>query len=154
MTEFLVPTANSGPCGITAGPDGALWFTEELGNKIGRIQVLRADVNGDGEVTAVDALCVLRLVAGLSATSACPSPLVHPDVNGGGNVDAVDGLCVLRFVAGLPGTRACPEAPATAGSSAPAAAPHDPPASFDPVGPTLAHGVPFLPAAPPAIRLH
>jgi streptogramin lyase len=36
-TEFPIPTASSQPYGITAGPDGALWFTEALGNKIGRI---------------------------------------------------------------------------------------------------------------------
>jgi virginiamycin B lyase len=29
--------AGSEPASITAGPDGAMWFTEELGNKIGRI---------------------------------------------------------------------------------------------------------------------
>ena len=28
ITEFPVPTANSEPYGITAGPDGNLWFTE------------------------------------------------------------------------------------------------------------------------------
>ena len=28
---------NSQPWGITAAPDGALWFTEYVGNKIGRI---------------------------------------------------------------------------------------------------------------------
>jgi hypothetical protein len=37
ITEFPLPTPNSGPSGITAGPDGALWFSEETGNKIGRI---------------------------------------------------------------------------------------------------------------------
>ena len=31
------PHVHSGPSGITAGPDGALWFTEPDGNKIGRI---------------------------------------------------------------------------------------------------------------------
>ena len=35
--EYPVPTANSKPEDITAGPDGALWFTEDYGNKIGRI---------------------------------------------------------------------------------------------------------------------
>jgi streptogramin lyase len=34
---FPVPTANSGPVGIAAGPDGALWFTEQNVNQIGRI---------------------------------------------------------------------------------------------------------------------
>jgi streptogramin lyase len=37
ITEFPIPTAASDPFGITPGPDGALWFTEEDGNKIGRI---------------------------------------------------------------------------------------------------------------------
>jgi streptogramin lyase len=37
FTEFPVPTALSFPRGITAGPDGALWFTEADGGKIGRI---------------------------------------------------------------------------------------------------------------------
>ena len=39
ITEFPIPTANSFPYGIAAGPDGNLWFTEisGLANKIGRI---------------------------------------------------------------------------------------------------------------------
>src|SRR5206468_4397493 len=37
IAEFAVPTSNSAPRGITAAPDGNLWFTEEAGNKIGRI---------------------------------------------------------------------------------------------------------------------
>src|SRR5689334_10280839 len=35
--EFPVPTAGSGPVGITAGPDGNLWFTENATNQVGRI---------------------------------------------------------------------------------------------------------------------
>ena len=34
--------ARSEPFGITAGPDGALWFTEYYGNRIGRITTLGA----------------------------------------------------------------------------------------------------------------
>ncbi len=37
ITEFSLPTASRGPAGITAGPDGALWYTEGDGNRIGRI---------------------------------------------------------------------------------------------------------------------
>ena len=37
VTEFQVPTPNSLPAGITVGPDGAIWFTEENGHKIGRL---------------------------------------------------------------------------------------------------------------------
>ena len=37
ITEFPIPTVLSGPEGITAGPDGNLWFTELGADKIGRI---------------------------------------------------------------------------------------------------------------------
>lgn len=37
IKEYPLPSPNSMPAGITAGPDGALWFTEFAGNKIGRI---------------------------------------------------------------------------------------------------------------------
>ena len=37
ITEFPVPTATASPMGITAGPDGNLWFTEYHSGKIGRI---------------------------------------------------------------------------------------------------------------------
>ncbi len=37
ITEYDVPTADSGPNGITVGPDNALWFTESNAKKIGRI---------------------------------------------------------------------------------------------------------------------
>jgi len=44
ITEFAIPTSSSGPGAITAGPDGALWFTETTANQIGRITT-------DGKVT-------------------------------------------------------------------------------------------------------
>ena len=37
IREFPLPRASSFPEGITAGPDGNLWFTELTGNQIGRI---------------------------------------------------------------------------------------------------------------------
>jgi len=37
VTTYPVPSPGGGPAGITAGPDGALWFTEGAGNRIGRI---------------------------------------------------------------------------------------------------------------------
>ena len=38
VTTFNVPTPNSGLAGITAGPDGNMWFAESSGMKIGRIE--------------------------------------------------------------------------------------------------------------------
>src|ERR1022692_4612572 len=62
ITEFGVGiTAGALPFDITAGPDGNLWFTENQGNRIGRITPLGAVTEfsvgispsaGPGEITA------------------------------------------------------------------------------------------------------
>jgi virginiamycin B lyase len=48
IDEFPLPTPGSCPGGITAGPDGALWFTEEGTSRIGR---MTASGGFAGEVT-------------------------------------------------------------------------------------------------------
>jgi virginiamycin B lyase len=42
--EYDLPVASSSPIGITAGPDGNLWFTENTGARVGRITL-------NGEIT-------------------------------------------------------------------------------------------------------
>jgi len=37
LTAYTIPTADSRPVGIVAGPDGAMWFIETLGNKVGKL---------------------------------------------------------------------------------------------------------------------
>jgi streptogramin lyase len=37
ITEYAVPTTDSGPFGIVAAPDGALWFSEQKASKIARV---------------------------------------------------------------------------------------------------------------------
>jgi virginiamycin B lyase len=37
ITQFTVPTAGAGPYQITAGPNGAMWFTEYNTTKVGRV---------------------------------------------------------------------------------------------------------------------
>jgi hypothetical protein len=37
ISEFAIPTSDGHPQSITTGPDGNLWFTENTGQKIGRI---------------------------------------------------------------------------------------------------------------------
>jgi virginiamycin B lyase len=37
VTEYAIATANATPIDLTRGPDGALWFTEEFGHKVGRV---------------------------------------------------------------------------------------------------------------------
>ena len=87
------------------------------------------DVNADGHVTSVDALCVLRQVAGLPGTAACPQPLpgnpiIATNETSANGPTAVDALCIPRGVAGLPGTANCP---AISAAAAAAAAPTLPP---------------------------
>lgn len=45
IQEYVVNEIDSGPYGITVGKDGALWFTEQKGNQIGRI-------NATGEINS------------------------------------------------------------------------------------------------------
>jgi streptogramin lyase len=37
ILEFKLPHVDSGPYGITFGSDGTYWFTEQRGNRIGRM---------------------------------------------------------------------------------------------------------------------
>jgi virginiamycin B lyase len=37
FSEFRVSTEGGGPDGVVAGPDGKLWFTDHVGNKIGKL---------------------------------------------------------------------------------------------------------------------
>src|SRR5665213_4546154 len=37
FSEYKLPTANAGPGGITAGPDGNVWITEFFGNKVAKV---------------------------------------------------------------------------------------------------------------------
>lgn len=42
INEFSLPAKKAGPYGITSGSDGAVWFTENGGNKIGKILITGA----------------------------------------------------------------------------------------------------------------
>jgi hypothetical protein len=66
----------------------------------GEPAALQGDVNCDDEVTAVDALFILRDVAQIPPPAECLD--LAGDVNCDGARTAVDALGVLRFVAGLP----------------------------------------------------
>ncbi|MBI4491514.1 MAG: hypothetical protein HY690_01825, partial [Chloroflexi bacterium] len=53
---------------VVANPDG------QSGTLPSGFTYRHADVNGNGSITSLDALCVLRQVAALPATTACPAP--------------------------------------------------------------------------------
>ena len=79
ITEFPVPTNNSIPEGIAAGPDGNLWFTEtsNVGNKIGRITpgVPGVQIGDTRALVSHDMLTLELACAGGSAGTACRGAL-------------------------------------------------------------------------------
>src|SRR6266542_683651 len=55
ITEFSAGISpGAGPLGITAGPDGNLWFTENYGNRIGRITPLGVVTEFSGGLESFD----------------------------------------------------------------------------------------------------
>ena len=59
ITEWDIPTPDSGPRALAAGPDGNIWFSEFKGGKIGRItpsgEITEFDLppqTGPGDITA------------------------------------------------------------------------------------------------------
>lgn len=77
VTEIAIPTPNSRPITIRAGPDGrSMWFTQEAGGKIGRI-----DMSDPGKVIEY------------------PVPLTHRDAILGGHVfDSAGDLWVQQYI--------------------------------------------------------
>jgi photosystem II stability/assembly factor-like uncharacterized protein len=76
--------------------DGFLAAIDLAGGGSGAIA---GDANCDGVINSIDALVVLRVVAGLPVTAGC---LDAADVNCSGSLTATDSLSILRYVAGLP----------------------------------------------------
>jgi hypothetical protein len=57
------------------------------------------DLNGDDNVSAVDALLALRIAVQLDPATSYA--IIHGDMNGDGKISAVDALLVLRKAVGL-----------------------------------------------------
>lgn len=45
ITEYIVPTANSGPADIDAAAGGDIWFSEQTGNKLARLNPATGTIN-------------------------------------------------------------------------------------------------------------
>lgn len=63
-------------------------------------EVLSGDINADREITAEDAMCILKFVTGMEEE--IEESLA--DVNADGMVTAADAACILRYCAGLADT--------------------------------------------------
>ncbi len=75
ITEFPTPTKDAVPFGMTAGPDGNVWFTEFSGNNIGRVSVAAPHI-----ITEFP-LPMLALPAGTTCLS-FPTPATCSDPQG------------------------------------------------------------------------
>lgn len=89
ITEYPIPTYNSRPIAIVPGPGGerAMWFSEEAGNRVGRI----------------DLACLARAEAANQPTAPClaeyPVPMPQPNVILAGLAfDAAGNLWVQQYV--------------------------------------------------------
>ena len=67
-------------------------FTYEAGYTLG-------DVDGNGRIQALDALCVLKHVANVEMLNATGK--LAADVDNNGKIQALDALTILQFVAGV-----------------------------------------------------
>lgn len=59
------------------------------------------DINGDGEITTMDALIILRSAIGISDAALTAEQLAAADFNGDGVVDAVDAILLMRAAIGI-----------------------------------------------------
>ena len=61
---------------------------------------LPGDADGDGTVTASDALLVMRVSMGLVSPDDCPH-IMNADMDGSGTLSSSDAIAVMRIVLGL-----------------------------------------------------
>lgn len=77
---------------MACAEDEMSWEEIKMGGK-------RGDINADGKITAVDALMVLKYVAGSEELS--EMRVLRADMNKDSNVTAIDARWILQTAAGL-----------------------------------------------------
>ena len=77
---------------MACAEDELSWEEIKMGGK-------RGDINADGKITAVDALMVLKYVAGSEELS--EMRVLRADMNKDSNVTAIDARWILQTAAGL-----------------------------------------------------
>lgn len=74
FTSWQTPTNESGARGITSGPDGALWFTEQQAGIVGRIPTDAATPNPTSTATANPDITEIPIGAGAGPQSIAAGP--------------------------------------------------------------------------------
>jgi len=75
ISVFAVPTPDSGPSFLTAGPGGTIWFTEQLGNKIARLSPPKPSVAQERNLVIVVLLSSGSII--LTYSVDCPVTRAH-----------------------------------------------------------------------------
>lgn len=89
-TRFKFETTDGEPLVLTS--EGKLEFTNTSSAVLG-------DANGDGAITARDAVLVLKYLVGLRTCA--DDQVARMDVDGSGKVSTIDAVYILRYIAGL-----------------------------------------------------
>ena len=93
IISILLAVALAFSCVVMACAEDELsWEEIKMGGK-------RGDINADGKITAVDALMVLKYVAGSEELS--EMRVLRADMNKDSNVTAIDARWILQTAAGL-----------------------------------------------------
>ncbi len=91
---------------ITAQADeqGAFSLDMPDGSFAGEMDIVKSYSHASGQITALDALQVLRISVGLEPTwgPAAPQNLIAADITQDGTVNALDALAILQAAVGLP----------------------------------------------------
>ena len=106
LTDAEIRFVPDGGAAITAQADHQGMFDLDVpgGSFSGRLDIVKTYSNASSEITALDALQVLRIAVGLEPTwgAATPENLIAADITRDGSVSALDALAILQNAVGLP----------------------------------------------------
>ncbi|WP_254430359.1 dockerin type I domain-containing protein [Ruegeria arenilitoris] len=99
----FTPVGNS-PISVHADDQGQFDLDLPSGSLPGHVDIIKSYSHASGEITALDALQVLRIAVGLGPTwgPAAPENLIAADITQDGTVNAMDALAILQVAVGLP----------------------------------------------------
>ncbi|WP_420583942.1 beta-propeller fold lactonase family protein [Ruegeria sp.] len=102
--EILFTPEGGGTVSVRADDEGQFDLELPPGTYAGALEIIKTYSTASGDITALDALQVLRISVGLDPTwgPATPENLIAADINQDGVVNALDALAILQVAVGLP----------------------------------------------------
>lgn len=105
LTDAEVRFTPDGNAAITVQADAQGKFDLNLppGTQPGQLDIIKSYSHASGEITALDALQVLRISVGLDPTwgTAAPENLIAADITRDGTINALDALAILQSAVGM-----------------------------------------------------